>query len=1211
MRSPSEAIDSPADGVRESGVEPGGPGVQAGEPDRAGEPTAEVDRLASQSRPFLIGVRHHSPTLAAAIPHLLDAYQPDAVLVELPADFDSWLPWLADPGTLAPVALAGVGEGQAGVSLYPFADFSPELAAIRWARAHEVPVTCCDLPLGHPGWQGEQGPVLPPSEGGRPTTYHEHLQSRITGREFDDLWDRLVEAPGPGSTPEALRRAGLAVGWALRQDDRAAGRIPARDRARERWMRSVCAANPVPRIAMVVGAFHAPALAGIDGSEAVDVPAGSNASPSPPGPAVTTSLIPYTFALLDSRSGYPAGIRDPRWQQSVLAADGDPAAVRRAVLRSVVAITARLRMLGHPAGPAEARESVRLANDLATLRGLRAPSRSELIEAVQSVLAQGQVSGRGRYVAQALEHELVGETRGHLAPGTPESGLAPAVRILVGDLRLPGPGDPARELRLDPLRSDLDRRREITLTRMATCDLGYGEAIVAETGLREQHLTTRWRVRWTPHTDAMLSLVGLRGVTLAQATEGLLRSQLASARAGSPTGDLTCGQLIAALDQSAQCGLVDLTAELLDQVRRQAPDGATLPELIHTLHLLDQLRLGHLPGLLPAEADQLPALGQLVAELEATAIRQVDGLAGSTEAADVRALAALARRAADAGRSLRLAGSLARMSELGSDLMAAAAATIEVLLGLTDVLSLADRVGSWIDTASSGPARQALRVRVTGLLLAGEPLLHTGDQPLGTLLERIQVLRDEQFIARLPALRGGFDVLSPAARQRLAAVIGDELGLGQAVGLTTAGHPRLALTRLLADRAGLAALTAAGLSAAGSATAEPAAVEPAAGSISGQRSGRPAPDPADQLSPNHRWQLILGQQQSELPTSAARFAGALDELYGLGQGEGSSQARAGSGAGRGTRWPTARDWSAELQVLFGAQVREEVLAAAVEAGRLDVALGLGPELVRPSIDLLQSVLNLAGGLPESKLAQLRPLVSRIVAELTKELATRLRPALSGLTTPRPTRRPGGPLDLARTVHENLASSHVDENGSLVLIPERPIFRAKSKRSLDWQLILVVDVSGSMEPSVIWSALTAAVLAGVPALTTHFLAFSTEVIDFSEHVTDPLSLLLEVQVGGGTHIAAGLRQARNLVRVPNRTLVVVVSDFEEGYPLGELLGETRAALEAGCTLLGCASLDDVGAPRYSVGVAGQLAAAGMPVAALSPLELARWVGDQIR
>ena len=303
-------------------------------------------------------------------------------------------------------------------------------------------------------------------------------------------------------------------------------------------------------------------------------------------------------------------------------------------------------------------------------------------------------------------------------------------------------------------------------------------------------------------------------------------------------------------------------------------------------------------------------------------------------------------------------------------------------------------------------------------------------------------------------------------------------------------------------------------------------------------------------------------------------------------------------------------WAARAGRRHGPGVREEVLARAADAGRADAALLLDPAAATPSVDLLRTVLALAGGLPESSLARLRPLVARIVAELTRALASRLRPALAGLTTPRPTSRPGGRLDLDRTLRANLSRSHWGEDGRLVLVPQRPVFRTRARRGVDWRLVLVVDVSGSMETSVIWSAITAAVLAGVPALSTHFVAFSTEVVDLSDRVDDPLGLLLEVRVGGGTHIAAGLRYAQGLITVPSRTLVVVVSDFEEGYPLGGLLNTTRSLVSSGATVLGCASLDDAGRPRYSVPVAGQLVAAGMPVAALSPLELARWVGDKV-
>jgi uncharacterized protein with von Willebrand factor type A (vWA) domain len=257
------------------------------------------------------------------------------------------------------------------------------------------------------------------------------------------------------------------------------------------------------------------------------------------------------------------------------------------------------------------------------------------------------------------------------------------------------------------------------------------------------------------------------------------------------------------------------------------------------------------------------------------------------------------------------------------------------------------------------------------------------------------------------------------------------------------------------------------------------------------------------------------------------------------------------------------------------------------------------------------VLSLRGALPEAKLGQLRRLVDRVVAELVRELAVRLRPALTGLATPRPSRRPGGPVDLPRTIRANLSTAKRAPGGGYTLVPERAVFRTRARRSADWHVIIVVDVSGSMEPSTIYSALVAAILNGLPALSVQLITFSTEIVDLTGHVADPLGLLMEVSVGGGTDIGKGLAYARERLTVPRRSIVALVSDLEEGVSVGRLLAEVRALAESGAHLLGLAALDDRGQPTFNRGIAEQVAAAGMPVAALSPLELARWIGERVR
>ncbi len=363
------------------------------------------------------------------------------------------------------------------------------------------------------------------------------------------------------------------------------------------------------------------------------------------------------------------------------------------------------------------------------------------------------------------------------------------------------------------------------------------------------------------------------------------------------------------------------------------------------------------------------------------------------------------------------------------------------------------------------------------------------------------------------------------------------------------------------------------------------------------------------ISPEDRWRLILGTEREQLADDTSLRAGvSLDELYGEGQGEGSNVSL---GRGTGPGGLSTREWAQELESLFGARVREEVLGRAVARGRADALVELSTESVTPSVELLQSLLSLKGALPPEGLNRLRRLVEHVVTELVRELSTQVRPALHGAVLSRPTRRTGGPLDLRRTIDRNLRTVRFRADGTPQLVPDRLVFKTRARRSLDWRIILVVDVSGSMETSVIFSALMAAILSGLPAVSVQFVSFSTQVVDLSNKVTDPLGLLLEVVVGGGTDIARALRYARSLIAVPRRTMLLLVTDFEEGGPVTALLAEVRAITESGARALGLAALDDRGAPRYAKGIAEQVVAAGMPVAAVTPTELAAWIGAQLR
>jgi Mg-chelatase subunit ChlD len=201
------------------------------------------------------------------------------------------------------------------------------------------------------------------------------------------------------------------------------------------------------------------------------------------------------------------------------------------------------------------------------------------------------------------------------------------------------------------------------------------------------------------------------------------------------------------------------------------------------------------------------------------------------------------------------------------------------------------------------------------------------------------------------------------------------------------------------------------------------------------------------------------------------------------------------------------------------------------------------------------------------------------------------------------------FDARSTVRRNLA--HYDPQAKKLFI-QTPYFFSRVRRHVDrWQVIIVVDESGSMADSVIHSAVTAAVFFGIRTLRTHLILFDTNVVDVTADCADPVETIMKVQLGGGTDIGGALSYAASLVDNPRRTIVVLITDFCEGAPVERLYAVTKALIESGVTLLGLAALDERAEPMYDHRIAGRMVALGAHVAAMTPGELAEWVATKVR
>ena len=167
-----------------------------------------------------------------------------------------------------------------------------------------------------------------------------------------------------------------------------------------------------------------------------------------------------------------------------------------------------------------------------------------------------------------------------------------------------------------------------------------------------------------------------------------------------------------------------------------------------------------------------------------------------------------------------------------------------------------------------------------------------------------------------------------------------------------------------------------------------------------------------------------------------------------------------------------------------------------------------------------------------------------------------------------------------------------------------------KKYNQWRVIVCVDESGSMLDSVIHSAIMAGIFAKLPMLDTKLVIFDTNVVDLSGYVEDPVETLMSVQLGGGTNIAGALEYCEGLIDFPFRTMVVLVTDLYEGGGYQRMYAASRGIIESGAKLVVLTALDMDANPNYDRNAASAMAAMGAFVGAMTPEDLAAWMGNII-
>ncbi|MBP9501250.1 MAG: VWA domain-containing protein [Candidatus Promineofilum sp.] len=368
-----------------------------------------------------------------------------------------------------------------------------------------------------------------------------------------------------------------------------------------------------------------------------------------------------------------------------------------------------------------------------------------------------------------------------------------------------------------------------------------------------------------------------------------------------------------------------------------------------------------------------------------------------------------------------------------------------------------------------------------------------------------------------------------------------------------------------------------------------------------------------------RWQLVLGSaepppenesggedtaegdggrdREQQMSPVDKGMEEALSALYGDSRGGDLSQSM-----------PDVSRWLGDIRTYFPRDVVDVMQRDALK--RMDPRrLVEEPELmagIEPDAVLAAKLLSLRKVMPPRTLETARQVVARVVDDLVRRIEYPLQQAISGrLDRATHTHRPrkAQEIDWNRAIRANL-KHYRPELGTI--IPEKLVGFGRRRATLK-DVILLVDTSGSMSTSVVYSGIIAAVLASLPSLNTRLIMFDTAVVDLTDRLDDPVGMLFGLRLGGGTNIDQALTYARGAITRPRDTIVVLISDLFEGGNKERMVRQVGQMLADGVQFITLLALNDQGAARYNAAVAQELADLGTPAFACTPEQFPELLG----
>lgn len=517
----------------------------------------------------IFGIRHLSPASSFHLCTYLDKKQPACILIEGPSDCNDMIEDITQDQLQPPFAIMAYTTTTPIHSiLYPYAKYSPEYVAMKWAKSHHVPCYFMDLPT---------------SAFLSFDTQMDEAQDHEIDLDMDvnDQWERIFEHV---YDHEAFMEAVALFAHHLRELK------PADDTTllREAYMKTtmqhlIQQGIQEDEIVVVCGAYH---MEGIKQTKPLPMEQYNKLQKQ----TSQTTLMPYSYFRLSSLSGYGAGNKAPAYYELLweYAKEGNDEQCAYAYLSK---LSLYQREHGFNCSTAQVIEALQLAQSLAAMHQELVPSLQDLKDAAITCMGYGNQAE----LMEAFMACDIGTTMGYLPKGMSKTAIQNDFYTQMKTLKLERFNTMnANTLELD-LRENtnvksqdsafLDLRRSCFLHQLRFLNIPF--CVLQPNTQQSADWKEIWECKWSSEAEITLIENSLYGESVAYATQFSIKQKLADAS--------SMNDCAALMEEAFLCGLQESMSHALDAIQTLAIDSSSFEDIVKTAKRLSHMiRFGSL-----------------------------------------------------------------------------------------------------------------------------------------------------------------------------------------------------------------------------------------------------------------------------------------------------------------------------------------------------------------------------------------------------------------------------------------------------------------------------------------------------------------------------------------------------------------------------------------------------------------------------------------